>query len=150
MTNYFQRADAFIRKKRKQIASVEVIYVRGEEELPVSATLGRSAHEQEPSDDGPNVMFESEDFLIDVADLVSLGLPRSGDEVRYLGVSGEYLTYAILPSGTDAFYRYADSSRSVYRLHAKLFGRVDANGCLLNEDGGTRLNEDGGIHLLED
>ena len=149
MDNLFARADAFIRKKRKQIASISGTYVRGDVEVDVSATLGRSLHEQESDGDGPNVSFESDDLIIDVVELASLGLPRSGDEFRYQSISGEFLAYSVLPNGSEACYRYADASRSVYRIHVKSIQRVDANGFLLNEDGGTRLCEDGGIYLLE-
>lgn len=147
--NLFQRADAFVRTKRKQIASCEGKYVRAETELAVSVTVGRSAHDQ-ISGDGPILSYQSDDFLIDVADLAALGPPRRGDVVKYLSISGEWLVYEVLPVGGDECFRYADGSRSVYRIHGKLFVREDTEACLTSEEGEPILDEDGGTLLLEE
>ena len=57
--------------------------------------------------------YESRDFLIKAADLVSFGEPADGDTITDGG--GEWVLDS--PGGLSKPWRWADAARTVYRIH---------------------------------
>lgn len=107
---------AWLEQQRTRHLTTTVIYVRGEIELAVPATIGRTKYE---ADDGHvvRVEFTDRDFLILAADLVLNGdvtEPIRGDLIR---------------EGTRGFevldWRYSDPYRQTLRITTKEVGTTE-------------------------
>lgn len=84
MANLFETGATWLADQLKTHASTEVIYVRGGDQVPVKATIGKTEFE---IDGGSGVVLriQSRDFLVHTADLVLGGtetLPVAGDLIR--------------------------------------------------------------------
>lgn len=101
-------------------ASTDVIYVRGVDQVPVKATIGKTEFE---IDDRSRVVvrIQTRDFLIHVADLV-LGstetLPVTGDLVRETQGTNTFV-YEVMAPGNEPHFRYSDPFRTLLRVHTK-------------------------------
>ena len=101
----------------KQHASSQVTYRRGETELVVNATFGRTEYEVE-DDYGLRVGAEVTDFLILGADLSpTFGEPEAGDQIVTDGVVHEVMSLA-----GQGHWRWSDPHRTTMRIHAKETG----------------------------
>ena len=81
MGNLLQIGASWLADQMKTHASIDVLYERGVEQMPVKATVGKTEFEL---DDGSGVVVrvQSRDYLIQAADLVLGGsetLPAAGD-----------------------------------------------------------------------
>lgn len=120
MADVLEQAAIWLRRMQRQYAATTVLYMRGEQSVPVSATIGRTLFEV---DDGYGVVvrFESRDFLIAPEELV-LGdrrvLPQRGDRVQE-SQDGITFTYEVMSPGKDPPWRYSDPYRRTFRIHTK-------------------------------
>ena len=123
MPNLFEAGATWLANQLKAHASAEVTYVRGVDQVPVKATIGKTEFE---IDDGSGVIvrIQSRDFLIHTADLVLAGtesLPVAGDLIRETQGANTFV-YEVMAPGNEPHYRYSDPFRKLLRVHAKLIG----------------------------
>jgi hypothetical protein len=107
----------------KTHASVDVVYERGAEQVPVKATIGKTEFEL---DDGSGVVvrIQSRDYLIPAADLQLSGsptLPVAGDRIRETQGDKTFV-YEVMAPGNEPHYRYSDPFRKLLRIHSKHVG----------------------------
>ena len=120
MGNLLENGAAWLADQMKTHASVAVAYVRGLEQVPVQATIGKTEFE---IDDGTGIVerFQSRDYLIHVADLVlggSQSLPELGDRIQETQVAQTF-TYEVMAPGDQPCWRYSDPFRTLLRIHTK-------------------------------
>ena len=123
MPNLFDTGATWLANQLKTHASTDVIYVRGVDQVPVKATIGKTEFE---IDDGSGVIvrIQSRDFLIHTTDLVLAGtdsLPVAGDLIRETQGANTFV-YEVMAPGNEPHYRYSDPFRKLLRVHAKLIG----------------------------
>lgn len=85
-------------------------------EVELAASLGRTQFEQ-ADEQGFVTQWESQDFIVDAADLGALDPPARGDRVALGDLEYEVLS----PPGAPCF-RYVDASHARVRVHAKAVG----------------------------
>lgn len=120
MTNLLQIGASWLADQMKTHASIDVIYERGAEQVPVKATVGKTEFEL---DDGSGVVvrIQSRDYLIHAADLVLGGvetLPVAGDLIREAQGPITFI-YEVMAPGNEPHYRYSDPFRKLLRIHTK-------------------------------
>ena len=120
MTNLLQTGSSWLADQMKTHASVDVVYERGAEQVPVKATIGKTEFEL---DDGSGVVvrIQSRDYLIHAADLQLSGsptLPVAGDRIRETQGDKTFV-YEVMAPGNEPHYRYSDPFRKLLRIHSK-------------------------------
>lgn len=120
MANLFEAGATWLADQLKTHAIADVIYVRGGDQVPVKATIGKTEFE---IDDGSGVVvrIQSRDFLIHTADLVLGGtetLPVAGDLIREVQGTNTFV-YEVMAPGNEPHYRYSDPFRKLLRIHSK-------------------------------
>ena len=120
MTNLLQTGSSWLADQMKTHASVDVVYERGAEQVPVKATIGKTEFEL---DDGSGVVvrIQSRDYLIHAADLQLSGsptLPVAGDRIRETQGNKTFV-YEVMAPGNEPHYRYSDTFRKLLRIHSK-------------------------------
>ena len=123
MTNLLQIGASWLADQMKTHASIDIIYERGAEQVPVKATVGKTEFEL---DDGSGVVvrIQSRDYLIHAADLVLGGvetLPVAGDLIRE-AQGAKTFVYEVMAPGDEPHYRYSDPFRKLLRIHTKHVG----------------------------
>ena len=107
--------------KLKDHASRAVLYQRGDEQVSLQATIGRTLLKLDDGSGGVRMEWTDRDFLIPAADLVlggSVTLPRRGDRIREMAGDGE-LVYEVLAPGGEPPWRWSDHHRQRLRIHTK-------------------------------
>ena len=120
MTNMLQTGSSWLADQMKTHASVDVVYERGAEQVPVKATIGKTEFEL---DDGSGVVvrIQSRDYLIHAADLQLSGsptLPVAGDRIRETQGDKTFV-YEVMAPGNEPPWRYSDPYRKALRIHTK-------------------------------
>ena len=120
MANLLQSGTSWLADQLKTHASLQVTYVRGGEQVVVSATIGRTEFE---IDDGSGIVQRliSRDYLIQAADLILAGnqtLPQPGDLIRETQ-GGSVMVYEVMTPGNEQHYRYSDPFGKLLRIHTK-------------------------------
>ena len=123
MANLLQTGSSWLADQMKTHASVDVVYERGAEQVPVKATIGKTEFEL---DDGSGVVvrIQSRDYLIHAADLQLSGsptLPIAGDRIRETQGDKTFV-YEVMAPGNEPHYRYSDTFRKLLRIHSKHVG----------------------------
>jgi len=114
---------AWLADQRKAQMAHAVTYRRGEQEITVQATVGKTDFSTDDQQ-GRTLEFESRDYLITAADLAALAggaEPQEGDEITEDLETGTETYRVMLISGAPAF-RYSDQSRKTIRIHTKHVG----------------------------
>ena len=120
MTNLLQTGSSWLADQMKTHASVDVVYERGAEQVPLKATIGKTEFEL---DDGSGVVvrIQSRDYLLHAADLQLNGsptLPVAGDRIRETQGDKTFV-YEVMAPGNEPHYRYSDTFRKLLRIHSK-------------------------------
>jgi hypothetical protein len=121
MTSVFERRDNFLAGQRKAHLAKQVVYAYAEgPTATVAAVVGRS--EFELLQDGTvSQRVVSRDFIVEAGDLTRQ--PRRGDVVRE-EIDGRVELFELAAHGTEPEWRWADSSRTSYRVHTKHKGTM--------------------------
>lgn len=107
-----------------QHASSPVTYRRGETELEVNATFGRTEYEVE-DDYGLRVGAEVTDFLILGEDLSpTFGEPEAGDQIvtPSTGSGQAGVVHEVMSLAGQGHWRWCDLHRTTMRIHTKEIG----------------------------
>ncbi len=121
MTDLLQKGSAWLTEQMQKFAAQPVVYVRGNQSLPVQATIGRTEFDEADAY-GVVQRVVSRDYLFPASALATLtgsNRPQRGDEVQETrdGVLHRY--QVIAPQG-EPHWRYADAFQLVLRVHTKL------------------------------
>lgn len=108
---------AWLERQRRQFLTRPVRYRRGVQEIPLSATVGKTIFRLEMGT-GAVERIEARDYLITAADLVAFGIPQRGDRVSE-DTGGARHTAEVLAPGREPHWRWSDPNRTVYRIHTK-------------------------------
>ena len=119
MTDLLKTGSDWLADQLKASASQSVLYTRGANSIPVTATIGKTVFETS-SDLGIVERWESRDYLIQAADL-DLGEPQRGDQIRETQGATIY-KYEVMAPGKEPAFRFSDPYRKTYRIHTKLVG----------------------------
>lgn len=119
---------AWLQAQRRAHMTTTVTYRRGAVALSVPATVGKSGFSV---DNGLGIFerIEMRDYLIDVADLASLGEPQRGDIIDDADDAGNAIRYEVsAPSAGEPCFAYTDApTRVAYRIHTKDVGPEPAS-----------------------
>jgi len=104
-------------------AAREILYVRGDAELTLDATIGQTTFSIEDLAGGQIMVEQSDrDFIVPAADLTfadEVVEPMRGDLVREVSpITGDTIEYEVLAPGGEKPFRY-DSTGSLLRIHTK-------------------------------
>ena len=112
---------AWLEAQRKAHMASPVVYRRGDSEVEVQATIGKTDFEV---DDGYGFRVQAHvtDFLIATADLILVGgqtLPEPGDRIK-VAEGDETVVYEVMALAGQPHYRFSDPYRRTLRIHTKL------------------------------
>ena len=103
----------------KQHASSPVTYRRGDTELELQATAGRTEYEIE-DDYGLRVAAHVTDFLVAAADFEpTFGEPEAGDRIIV-----DAAVFEVMSLAGQGHWRWSDPHRTTIRIHAKQIDEV--------------------------
>lgn len=106
----------FLEEQRKMFMTVPVVYRRGEAEISVAATIGKTKYDI-GVEESVRVGSHTVDFLIAAEDLVFDGVPvvpGPDDEIDYNGS-----TYSVVRLADDGCWRWSDPHGNTYRIHTR-------------------------------
>lgn len=95
-------------------AGVEVMYLRGQIEISLSAVLGSTNWQDENTSD-TYLGIKSIDFILKPNELTiegNLVEPSRGDMIRYAGYD-----YDLIQTGNGTFWSWSDGFKTFYRIH---------------------------------
>ena len=124
MPNLLEVGSQWLAGKLKEFASKSVLYRRGSQEVPVSATVGRTLLKLQDGFGGVRMEWTDRDFLIAAADLVLNGtrvLPERGDQIRET-LGSRTFVYEVMAPGQEPPWRWSDEFRVLLRIHTKQVG----------------------------
>jgi hypothetical protein len=106
---------------RRRHPTVLVVYARGEEQVELSATIGRS-HFTEVNAFGVLERVVCRDYLVTAADLVLGGGPATPERGDLITEEAHGLrhTHEVLAPNGRPHWRWSDSYHRTYRIHTKL------------------------------
>ena len=117
MTDRLNTAAAWLACKLKTEASTPCVLRRSNgTEYELNATRGQSVFEGQSYDDGSNVRIESQDFIVDVAELTGGYRPRAGDTITVTETAAVFEVFA--PDG-DHCFRNSSAHAKTIRIHSK-------------------------------
>jgi hypothetical protein len=119
-TSFIGRGMAWLTQKQQDFDSVDVVYVRGIERVPMRATLGTKLLKISDGAGGWRMQWVDMDFLIPVASLVLSGRetePAKGDVIE-LPRGDETLYFEVLPLPGEPGWR-DDPHGTAWRIHTK-------------------------------
>ena len=124
MADLLETAETWLAGQLKSSVGKSIVYRRGDNTVPLTATVGSSVFEQRDDTDTVINQWEGRDFLILPADLVLDGstvTPERGDQIVET-VGGESLTYEVMSPGDEPVFRYTGPHRKQLRIHTKQVG----------------------------
>ncbi len=127
MADLLQTGAAWLAAQMQKFASQPIVYVRGNQSIPLSATIGRTEFEEADAY-GVVQQVVSRDYLFPVSALATLtgsNRPQRGDEVQETRDGVLYRYQVIAPQG-EPHWRYSDVYQQVLRVHSKLIGEDTA------------------------
>lgn len=124
MPNLLEFGSQWLAGKLKAFAAKPVVYRRGNSDVTVSATVGRTLLKLQDGLGGVRMEWTDRDFLIAATDLVMNGipvLPERGDQIRETQGSRTFV-YEVMAPGQEPPWRWSDEFRVLLRIHTKQVG----------------------------
>lgn len=121
MADLLARGAAWLAEQRGRHLTRAVVYVRGDAEIALRATVGRTEYEEADAM-GALRRLESRDYLLDAASLRVADvpfLPRVGDRIRET-LDGRRCEYEVLSPAGAPPWRYIGPDRRTLRVHTRL------------------------------
>ena len=119
MTDRLQRGNTRLQARMLDKAVQTVTYKRGNTELTgISAVIGETPFRISDVE-GFQTRVISQDFLIAVSDLSSLGDPEAGDKIIETAADGTIREFEVAAPGGEPEWRWSDTYRTTYRIHTK-------------------------------
>jgi len=119
VTDLLRQGSQWLGAQRSAHAASPVTYRRGEVELIVNATFGRTEYEVEDGY-GLRVAAHVTDFLVLAADFTpTFDEPEAGDQIVADGV-----VYEVMNLADQGHWRWSDPHRTAMRIHAKQIGNI--------------------------
>ena len=125
MPDLIANGAAWLADQRKAHLSKEIAYVAGATTTTVLATIGRTEFEV-VGEGGVMERTESRDFIIATAGMPGAQAPSRGDQIRETVGATVYLFEVMAPVQSAPAWRWADASRTAYRIHTRLVGTEPA------------------------
>ena len=103
--------------KRAGFMAHTVTYARGEDEVDVAATVGRTLY-RAVDEYGVEIIMAVRDYLVTTAALILdavVSLPVAGDRIE----DGDYTYEVMSPGAGQPCWRYSDLQRGTLRVHTK-------------------------------
>ena len=124
MTDMLRTGQEWLANQLRTHASSPIVYVRGSDQVAVTAIIGRTLMKIEDGYGAIHMQWTDRDFLISPADLILAGsviTPERGDTIRET-VGTKIYTYEVNAPGGEPAWRWSDPHRSLYRIHTKEIG----------------------------
>ena len=125
MPDVIANGAAWLAGQRKAHLSKEIAYVAGATTATVLATIGRTEFEV-VGEGGVMERTESRDFIVATADMPGAQSPARGDQIRETVGATVHLFEVMAPVQSAPAWRWADASRTAYRIHTRLVGTEPA------------------------
>ena len=116
---------AWLADQRKAHLSKEIGYVSGATTTTLLATIGRTEFEV-VGEGGVMERTESRDFIVATADMPGAQSQARGDQIRETVGATVHLFEVMAPVQSAPAWRWADASRTAYRIHTRLVGTEPA------------------------
>lgn len=120
MPSRFDAGLAHMASRLKEVVGVAATYKRGANQVTLTAVPGKSLLRFDSGYGQTKVSWTDADFMIARADLTLGGIqvePAKGDIIETGGAK-----YEVMAPGGEPAWRWSDSSRVFYRVHAKKVG----------------------------
>jgi len=117
MTDMLESGMTWLRGKRKAFMGHVVTYVAGDDEIELTATIGRTLY-RATDEFGVEIKMAVRDYLITADDLIVGSLyvvPEPGHKIE----DGEYTYEVMNPGPGEPCWRYTDAYRGTLRIHTK-------------------------------
>ena len=121
MPDLLRDGQAWLADQLQEHAATQVVYLRGADEVPVRAVIGRTLLQLDDGMGGVRMEWTDRDYLIRAEDLALGGSPappQRGDQIREV-VGTQTLVYEVLAPAGEPPWRWADPHRQMYRIHTK-------------------------------
>ena len=116
MPDLLDQASAWLEDMRNKHASRMVTYQRGQQSVPVAASIGKTLFSLDDGG-GAIIEIESRDYLILAQDL-AIRPPQRGDRIVE-EQDGHGIVYEVVPFGSEPCWRWSDLYRRTMRVHTK-------------------------------
>ena len=120
MPDLIAQGAAWLADQRRESLSRDIEYATPSTTATVLASIGRTDFEV-VNEGGIVERTESRDFIVATSDLVGVP-PQRGDQIRETTPIGVMLFEVMAPIATAPVWRWADASRTAYRIHTRLVG----------------------------
>ena len=124
MADLLRASQEWLANQLKTHASNTVVYVRGANQVSVTAIIGRTLMKLEDGYGGVHMQWTDRDFLVPPSELVLAGtetLPERGDTIRET-YQGKVYIYEVNAPGSEPPWRWSDPHRRLLRIHTKQIG----------------------------
>lgn len=118
-TDLLRKGNDWLEQMRSTHCSSPVVYRRGDQDLALVATFGRTDYEVEDGT-GLRVAGHITDFLIEADTFTpTFGTPQTGDRIVADGV-----LYEVMSLGGQGHWRWSDPYRTTLRIHTREIGEA--------------------------
>ena len=120
MADMLQKGLPWLETMRAAHLASPIVYRRGQDEVAVNATLGKTDYETS-DENGFTVKAHTNDFLITAIELMvndDLITPRVGDQI-IINRNGKEIIFEVLALPGDGCFRFSDPFGRTLRIHTK-------------------------------
>jgi len=119
MPDLIAQGAEWLAEQRRSHLSHEIEYLAGTVATNIVATIGRTEFEV-ATEGGIMERTESRDFIVATGDLAEA--PARGDQIREQRGGLVYVFEVMAPVQSAPAWRWADATRTAYRIHTRLVG----------------------------
>ena len=124
MADMLRTGQEWLANQLRTHASSPIVYVRGSDQVTVTAIIGRTLMKIEDGYGGVHMQWTDRDFLIAPNELVLAGsqvLPERGDTIHET-LNGIVFIYEVNAPGAETPWRWSDPHQTLLRIHTKQIG----------------------------
>jgi hypothetical protein len=124
MTDMLRTGQEWLANQLRTHASSPIVYVRGSDQVAVTAIIGRTLMKIEDGYGAIHMQWTDRDFLIAPDELILAGLqvlPERGDTIHET-LNGIVYIYEVNAPGAEPPWRWSDPHHTLLRIHTKQIG----------------------------
>lgn len=124
MGDMLQSGLGWLKDQLQEHVSRSVTYHRGNDQVSVQATLGRSLLKLDDGYGGIRMEWTDRDFLIPASALIlgsTATIPERGDRIHELNETSTSM-FEVMAYGGEPPWRYCDPHQHMLRIHTKFIG----------------------------
>jgi hypothetical protein len=124
MADMLRTGQEWLANQLRTHASSPIVYLRGSDQVAVTAIIGRTLMKIEDGYGGVHMQWTDRDFFIAPTELVIAGsqvLPERGDSIHE-SLNGNVYIYEVIAPGSEPPWRWSDPHQTLLRIHTKQIG----------------------------